>query len=169
MTTDRSSEWFPYRSTGSSRRAYVGLGANLGERRDTIGRAVELLGQAPEIAVVAVSTLRETAPVGLEDQPTFMNGACAVETTLPPRTLLDELLAIEARLGRTRSEVRWGPRIIDLDLLLYDQFVVDEPGLVIPHPRLRERVFALEPLLDIDPNLSLPDGHSVKNLLAAIK
>jgi 2-amino-4-hydroxy-6-hydroxymethyldihydropteridine diphosphokinase len=169
MMTDRSSESRPVRSTGSAGRAYVGLGANLGERCDTIRRAVELLGQAPETAVVAVSTFRETAPVGLEDQPAFMNGACAVETTLSPRTLLDELLSIELRLGRTRSEVRWGPRIIDLDLLLYDQFIVDEPGLVIPHPRLRERVFVLEPLLDIDPNLSIPDGRTVKSLLAAIK
>jgi 2-amino-4-hydroxy-6-hydroxymethyldihydropteridine diphosphokinase len=166
MTTDRSSESRPARSTGS---AYVGLGANLGERRETIRRAVELLGQAPETAVVEVSTLRETAPVGLEDQPAFMNGACSVETTLSPRRLLDELLSIEARLGRTRSEVRWGPRIIDLDLLLYDQFIVDELGLVIPHPRLHERVFVLEPLLDIEPNLSIPDGRSVKSLLAAIK
>ena len=169
MTTDLLGESSPSRSPGSSGRAYVGLGSNLGERRDTIRQAVEFLGETPEIAVVAVSALRETAPVGLEDQPAFMNAACAVDTALPPRSLLEALLSIEARLGRTRSEVRWGPRIVDLDLLLYDQFVVDEPGLVIPHPRLHERVFVLEPLLDIDPNLSLPDGRYVKNLLAAIK
>lgn len=148
-------------------RAYVGLGANLGDREATIRRAVELLGAEPGIEVVAVSTLRETDPVGHADQPSFLNGAVAVETELEPRVLLDRLLAVERELGRVRDEgLRYGPRTIDLDLLLYGDRVLDEPGLTVPHPRLAERRFALEPLHELDPSLSLPDGRPVADLVA---
>jgi 2-amino-4-hydroxy-6-hydroxymethyldihydropteridine diphosphokinase len=149
-------------------RAYVGLGANLGDRAGTIRRAVELLGAESGIEVVAVSTLRETDPVGYADQPTFLNGAAALETELSPRELLERLLAVELALGRVRGEgPRYGPRAIDLDLLLYGNEVVDEPGLTVPHPRLAERRFALEPLHELDPGLSLPDGRAVQDLLDA--
>ena len=149
-------------------RAYVGLGANLGDRAGTIRRAVELLGAESGIEVVAVSTLRETDPVGYADQPAFLNGAAALETELSPRELLERLLAVELALGRVRGEgPRYGPRAIDLDLLLYGNEVVDEPGLTVPHPRLAERRFALEPLHELDPDLSLPDGRAVQNLLDA--
>jgi 2-amino-4-hydroxy-6-hydroxymethyldihydropteridine diphosphokinase len=148
-------------------RAYVGLGSNLGDREATIRRAVELLGGRPGIELVAVSTLRETDPVGVEDQPRFLNGAAALEVELSARGLLDELLAVERELGRDRSqEARWGPRTIDLDLLLYGRETVDEPGLTVPHPRLVERQFVLEPLHELDPDLALPDGRAVRELMA---
>jgi len=148
--------------------AYVGLGANLGDREGTIRRAVELLGAEPGIEVAAVSALRETDPVGYADQPRFLNGAVAVETELPPRELLDRLLAVERELGRVRGDgPRYGPRTVDLDLLLYGDQVVDLPGLTVPHPRLAERRFALEPLHELDPGLRLPDGRAVRELLGA--
>jgi 2-amino-4-hydroxy-6-hydroxymethyldihydropteridine diphosphokinase len=147
-------------------RAYVGLGANLGEREKTLRRAVELLRAEPGIEVVAVSSFRETDPVGYLDQPAFLNGACAVETEVGPRELLERLLAIERDLGRERGTgPRWGPRTIDLDLLLYGDVTVDEPGLTVPHPRLTERSFALEPLLELDPSLHLPDGRALRDIL----
>jgi 2-amino-4-hydroxy-6-hydroxymethyldihydropteridine diphosphokinase len=153
-----------------TRRAYVGLGANLGDREATMRRAVELLAATPGIEVVAVSTLRETDPVGYADQPRFLNGAAALETELAPRALLDRLLEVERELGRVRGEgPRFGPRTIDLDLLLYGEEVADEPGLVLPHPRLGERRFVLEPLHELDPELTLPDGRSVADLLRELK
>ena len=146
-------------------RAYVGVGANLGDREGTIRRAVELLGDE----VVAVSELRETEPWGYADQPAFLNGALLLETELPPRALLERLLAVERELGRTRDGPRYGPRTIDLDLLLYGDRVVDEPGLTVPHPRLHERAFALEPLLDLDPELVIPGRGRVSALLAGLQ
>ena len=147
--------------------AYVGIGANLGPREETLHRAVEVLGRADEVEVVGVSDLRETDPVGVIDQPPFLNGAVAIETTLPARALLDLLLEIERSLGRVRGE-RWGPRIVDLDLLVYGNEVVDEPGLRVPHPRLHERRFALEPLADLRPELEIPGRGTVSALLAAL-
>ena len=144
----------------------MGLGANLGDREATIRRAVELLAATPGIELVAVSTLRETDPVGYADQPRFLNGVAALETELAPRGLLDRLLAVERELGRVRGEgPRFGPRTIDLDLLLYGDEVVEKPGLVVPHPRLTDRQFVLEPLHELDPELTLPDGQRVADLL----
>jgi 2-amino-4-hydroxy-6-hydroxymethyldihydropteridine diphosphokinase len=148
-------------------RAYVGLGANLGSREETLRRAVELLGDADGVEVVAVSELHETDPVGVVDQPRFLNGAVEVDTTRTPRELLDLLLEIERSLGRMRAE-RWGPRTVDLDLLVYGDEVVDEPGLRVPHPHLHERRFALEPLADLDPELEVPGRGAVSTLLAAL-
>jgi 2-amino-4-hydroxy-6-hydroxymethyldihydropteridine diphosphokinase len=151
-------------------KAYVGLGANLGDRERTIRRAVELLGATHGIEIVGVSTLRETDPVGYVDQPRFLNGVAALETGLTPRALLDRLLAVEQELGRVRKEgQRFGPRTIDLDLLLYGDEVVDEPGLAVPHPRLAERRFVLEPLHELDPELALPDGRRVADLVLGLK
>jgi 2-amino-4-hydroxy-6-hydroxymethyldihydropteridine diphosphokinase len=149
-------------------RAYVGLGANLGDREATISRAVELLGEQDGIEVLAVSTLRETDPVGVEDQPRFLNGAAALETTLRPGALLEVLLGVERTLGRVRDGVRFGPRTIDLDLLLYGDETVDEPGLTVPHPRLHERRFALEPLAEVAPGLVIPGRGRVSDLLARL-
>ena len=149
-------------------RAYVGLGANLGDREATIRRALELLAREKEVEVVAVSELRETEPVGVVDQPRFLNGATAVDTSLSARELLDVLLRIERDLGRVREGARWGPRTIDLDLLLYGDEEVDEPGLRVPHPRLRERRFALEPLADLDPGARVPGRGTVSDLLAGL-
>ena len=142
-------------------RAYVGVGANVGDRAATIDAAVSALP-----AVVAVSKLRETDPVGVVDQPRFLNGAAALDTTLSAHELLDVLLAIERDLGRERRE-RWGPRTIDIDILAYGDERIDEPGLTIPHPRLTERAFVLVPLLDIAPDRVL-DGKRVRDWAATI-
>jgi 2-amino-4-hydroxy-6-hydroxymethyldihydropteridine diphosphokinase len=137
-------------------RVYIGLGTNLGDRAAMLRAALEQLAAEPGIEVAGVSPVHETEPVGITDQPRFLNAAAAVETELPPRDVLDRLLGIERRLGRTRDGPRFGPRTIDLDLLLYGNERIDEPGLEVPHPRLHERLFALEPLLELDPQLELP-------------
>ena len=149
--------------------AYVGLGANVGDREASIRNAVELLRADPDLDVLAVSTLRETAPVDFLDQPPFLNGAVAVATRLRPRELLERLLAVERALGRERRGPRYGPRTIDLDLFLYSGERVDEPGLRVPHPRLHERAFALEPLHELNPGLEVPDRGSVAALLAGLE
>jgi 2-amino-4-hydroxy-6-hydroxymethyldihydropteridine diphosphokinase len=148
-------------------RAYIGLGANLGPREITLLQAVDLLAETEGVEVLAVSQLRETDPVGVVDQPHFLNGAVAVDTSLSPRELLDRLLGIEQALGRVR-DVRWGPRVVDLDLLVYGELQVDEPGLRVPHPRLHERRFALEPLAELDPELDVPGLGRVEQALAAL-
>jgi 2-amino-4-hydroxy-6-hydroxymethyldihydropteridine diphosphokinase len=150
-------------------RAYVGLGANLGDRDAMLRSALEQLAAEPEVEVVAVSTFRDTAPMGLVDQPRFLNAAARVETSLTARRLLERLLGIERRLGRTREGPRFGPRTIDLDLLLYGGEQIDEPGLEVPHPRLHERLFALEPLADLDPDLVVPGRGPVADLVAGLQ
>ena len=150
-------------------RSFVGLGANLEDPRGQIERAIELLAAEDGIELVAVSSLRETDPVGYEDQPRFLNGAAELQTSLSARELLERLLAIEQRLGRVRGGgPRFGPRTIDLDLLLYGDASIDEKGLQIPHPRLHERRFALEPLADLDPSLEIPGRGPVQALLAGL-
>jgi 2-amino-4-hydroxy-6-hydroxymethyldihydropteridine diphosphokinase len=148
---------------------YVALGSNLGDREGTIRRALELLEADGQIEVVAVSSLHETDPVGYLDQPRFLNGAAALRTQLAPRALLERLQDIERELGRDRSGPRYGPRTIDLDLLFYGDETVDEPGLQIPHPRLAERRFVLEPLAELDGSLKVPGRGSVQALLAALQ
>jgi len=150
-------------------RAYIGLGSNLGDRETMLGSAVGLLRADEEIDVVGVSSFQVTEPVGITDQPRFLNAAVAVETELSPRELLERLLDIERSLGRTREGPRGGPRTIDLDLLLYGDEVVDEPGLRVPHPRLTERRFALEPLDELGPDLVVPGRGPVKALLAELE
>jgi 2-amino-4-hydroxy-6-hydroxymethyldihydropteridine diphosphokinase len=146
-------------------RAYVGLGSNLGEREATLREALARLGELDGIEITAISSFRETDPVGNVDQPRFVNAAAALETSLGPRELLDSLFEVERSLGRDRSrEERWGPRTVDLDLLLYGDETVDEQGLEVPHPRLAERAFVLEPLLELDPGLRLPDGRALRDL-----
>lgn len=148
-------------------RAYVGLGSNLGDREGTIGRAVALLAEAEGVSVAARSSLRETEPWGPIEQPRYLNGVVALDTTLGPRELLDALLDVERRLGRVRAE-RWGPRTIDLDLLLYGERVLDEDGLTVPHPRLHERRFVLEPLAELAPDAVVPGRGTAMELLAAL-
>jgi 2-amino-4-hydroxy-6-hydroxymethyldihydropteridine diphosphokinase len=151
------------------KRAYVGLGANLGDRAATLARALELLDGTPETEVVAVSAFRETDPVGYLEQPRFLNAAAAVDTSLQPEALLTALLDIERELGRVREGPRFGPRTVDLDLLLVEGVTLDEPGLTLPHPRLHERVFALVPLAELDPSLVVPGHGSVQELLDALQ
>jgi 2-amino-4-hydroxy-6-hydroxymethyldihydropteridine diphosphokinase len=149
-------------------RAYVGLGANLGDRERTLRAAVDALGAEEGIEVVAVSTLRETDPVGVGDQPRFLNGVGALETSLGARELLDRLLAVEQRFGRVRVPGEHGPRTLDLDLLLYGDKTIDEPGLAVPHPRLHERRFVLEPLAELAPGLVVPGCGTVEFLLTGV-
>lgn len=146
-------------------RAYVGLGSNLGDREATLLRALELLAAEAGVAVTAVSAFRDTEPVGYVDQPRFLNAVAAVDTELTARELLDRLLGVERSLGRRRDGPRFGPRTVDLDLLLYGDATIEEPGLSVPHPRLGERRFVLEPLAELDPSLTLPDGRKVINML----
>ena len=149
-------------------RAYVGLGANLGDRERTLRAAVDALGAEDGIEVVAVSTLRETDPVGVGDQPRFVNGVVALDTTLAARELLDRLLAIEQRFGRVRVLGEHGPRPLDLDLLLYGDEELDEPGLTVPHPSLHERRFVLEPLAELAAALVVPGRGNVESLLTGV-
>jgi 2-amino-4-hydroxy-6-hydroxymethyldihydropteridine diphosphokinase len=145
--------------------AFIGLGSNLGEREQNLRAALE---RVSELGSLRSSTVRETDPVGVTDQPKFLNAVAELHTQLPARELLDRLLAIERDLGRDRSvETRWGPRTIDLDLLVFGNEVIDEPGLTVPHPRLAERRFVLEPLYELDPELVLPDGRRIEDLVAA--
>ena len=150
-------------------RAYVGLGGNLGDRAGMLRAALELLAAESGVEVAAVSAFRETDPVGFADQPRFLNAAAAVETELSARWLLDRLLAIEVRLGRSREGPRFGPRTIDLDLLVFGDEVIDEPGLTVPHPRLHERLFALEPLAEIDPELVLPGLGPLAGIVSGLQ
>jgi 2-amino-4-hydroxy-6-hydroxymethyldihydropteridine diphosphokinase len=131
--------------------------------------ALELLGERPGIDIVAVSSFRETEPVGYLDQPRFLNAAVAIETSLRPSSLLVALLEVEHELGRTREGPRYGPRTVDLDLLLVEGVTVDEPGLTVPHPRLHERVFVLAPLAELDPSLVVPGRGSVGQLLGLLE
>jgi 2-amino-4-hydroxy-6-hydroxymethyldihydropteridine diphosphokinase len=149
-------------------RAYVGLGANLGDRERTMREAVQALGSEDGIEVVAVSTLRETEPIGVGEQPRFLNGAASLDTTLSARELLDLLLALEQRFGRVRIPGEHGPRTLDLDLVLFGDERIEEPGLTVPHPRLHERRFVLEPLAELDPGLVVPGRGAVKSLLSGV-
>jgi 2-amino-4-hydroxy-6-hydroxymethyldihydropteridine diphosphokinase len=143
--------------------AYVGLGANLGEREQSLLRAAELIGAR------RLSALRETAPWGVTDQPSFVNAVAELDTELGPRELLEELLWVEEALGRLRDGTRWGPRIIDLDLLVFGDATIDEPGLAVPHPRLAERLFVLEPLAELAPALVVPGMGVVAGLLRGLQ
>ena len=154
-------------------RAFVALGSNLGDRERSLRDAVAALDAEDGIAVVAVSQLRDTEPVGVGEQPRFLNGAAELETELSARELLERLLEVERRFGRVRvasAEPRdeHGPRTLDLDLLLYGDERIDEPGLHVPHPRLHERRFVLEPLADLDPALVVPGRGAVAELLAGL-
>jgi 2-amino-4-hydroxy-6-hydroxymethyldihydropteridine diphosphokinase len=136
-------------------RAYVGLGSNLGDREATLLAAVETLRAEPDVEVVALSGLIETEPVGVLEQPRFVNGVVALDTTLPARALLERLLDVERRFGRTREGLpAQGPRTLDLDLLLYGDDEIDEPGLQVPHPRMHERPFVLGPLAEVQAALA---------------
>lgn len=148
-------------------RACVGLGGNVGDAAATVQAAFEALDTLPDTHVVARSRRYRTPAWGIEAQPDFVNAAALLDTTLPPRALLEGLLAIERAFGRERRE-RWGPRTLDLDLLLYGDQQIDAPGLHVPHPRLHERAFVLRPLADIAADTMVPGRGSVADLLATV-
>ena len=131
--------------------AYLGVGSNLGNRRANIKKAISILKNNPRVKIREISSLYETLPVGGPRQGPFLNCAIKIETSLSPRELLIFLKDTESQAGRRPSKVRWGPRVIDLDILLYGNKVVSQPDLKIPHPRLAERAFALKPLAEISP------------------
>jgi 2-amino-4-hydroxy-6-hydroxymethyldihydropteridine diphosphokinase len=145
--------------------AAIGLGANLGDARASVRGALGMLDLLPSTRLLRTSRLYRTAAWGQTGQPDFINAAVLLETTLDARALLDRLLAIERDFGRIRtSEDRWGPRTLDLDLLLFGDSVIDEPGLQVPHPHLHERAFALLPLAEIAPELTIPGLATVGEL-----
>jgi 2-amino-4-hydroxy-6-hydroxymethyldihydropteridine diphosphokinase len=145
-------------------RAYIGMGSNEGDRLENLRSGVAALSSAADVVVVGKSGVYDSEPVGLTDQPDFLNAVLAVETTLDPYRLLSLLHKIELDHGRQRI-TRWGPRTLDLDILLYGDLEQDDPKLLIPHRRLKERRFVLEPLLEVEPEVRLPDGTPVKKLL----
>lgn len=151
-------------------RAFVALGSNLGDREATILHALANLQADSAIEVVRVSKLRETDPVGYEDQPRFLNGVVELESELEPRALLGRLLAVERAHGRARGPEQplLGPRTLDLDLLLYGDASISEAGLQIPHPRMHERRFVLEPLAELAPEAVVPGRGQVKTLLSKL-
>jgi len=150
-------------------RVFVGLGSNLGDRESTLRAALGRLRGLPDVEVRRVSKLRDTDPVGPVDQPRFLNGVVELETDLSPRRLLGALLELERAFGRDRTVVpAQGPRTLDLDLLLHGDQTIEEPGLEIPHPRLHERRFVLEPLVELDPGLEVPGRGPVQALLAEL-
>lgn len=148
--------------------AFVGLGSNLDDPVRQIEDALVALDALPGTRIAAVSGFWRTPPWGLADQPDFINAVACVESGLGARELMAGLLRIERAQGRQREGARWGPRIIDLDLLLYADQCIDEPGLVVPHPRMAERVFVLVPLLELDARIGIPGRGAAAELLAAI-
>lgn len=147
--------------------AYVALGANLGDPAATVLAAFAALANLPESRVVRSSSLYRTAPIGITEQPEFVNAVAELETTLAPETLLDALFDIEERFGRIRADKN-GPRTLDLDLLLYNDQLIELPRLTLPHPRLHLRAFVLQPLAEIAPDLAIPGRGSVSAWLPAV-
>lgn len=150
-------------------RAFVGLGGNQGDVETTLVEALWAVDALPQTTIQRQSAFYRTPAWGKTDQPAFLNAVVELRTRMPAKVLLESLLAIEERFGRVRSDAdRWGPRVLDLDLLAYGDAVVDEPGLTLPHPHLHERAFVLVPLAEIAPNLVVPGRGEVASLLAAV-
>ena len=150
-------------------RAFVGLGGNVGDVADAFASAAAQMDALPGTQLLRVSRCYRTPAWGMAAQPDFLNAVAMLETQLPARELLDALLVVERAHGRDRNnETRWGPRTLDLDLLLYGDAVIEESGLRVPHPYLHERAFALRPLLDIAPEVSIPGHGLARNLPVAM-
>lgn len=148
--------------------AYIGLGANLGDPAAQLRDALGAIAQLPGTDVTATSRFYRSAPMGPPLQPHYCNAVCRVNTALAPRDLLDSLIAIELAVGRVRGDERWGPRLLDLDLLHVVGFSLDEDGLRLPHPGLAERNFVLVPMAEIEPGLHIPGVGSVATIAAAV-
>jgi 2-amino-4-hydroxy-6-hydroxymethyldihydropteridine diphosphokinase len=143
--------------------AFLGLGSNLGDRLTNLQGAVDALQAEPGLRVTGSSRVWETVPVGGPPQPDYLNAVLRIETDLSARDLLGSARRVESQLGRVRTE-RWGARTIDVDILLYDDERIDEPDLVVPHPRMAQRAFVLLPLLELEPDPILPDGSSLASV-----
>ena len=148
-------------------RAVIALGSNVDEPDRQVNRAFDEIAAMPQTKLVAKSRLHRTKPVGYAGQPDFVNACALVETGLAPRALLDNLLQLEKQHGRVRT-IRNGPRTLDLDIVLYGDTIVDEPGLVIPHPRAHDRAFVLEPLVEVWPDATIPGKGKAAELLARL-
>jgi 2-amino-4-hydroxy-6-hydroxymethyldihydropteridine diphosphokinase len=148
--------------------AWIGLGSNLAGPREQVERGLAALAHLPRTQLQQRSHLYRSAPWGVRDQPDFVNAVAAIESGLTPRELMQALLDIERSFGRERNADRWGPRILDLDLLLYADCIIDEPGLHVPHPHLHERAFVLLPLAEIAPHLQIPGHGSISDLVARV-
>jgi 2-amino-4-hydroxy-6-hydroxymethyldihydropteridine diphosphokinase len=153
--------------SGSSVLAWVGLGGNLGDPAAALQDALDALDRIFGVELTAVSSVYQSAPVGLSAQPDFLNAVARIDTSLEPGDLLEQLLRIETEQGRVRVGERFGPRLIDLDLLLYNETVLQSEGLTLPHPRMLERRFVLEPLAELEGNMGLPGGHRLCDCLKA--
>ncbi|OGF17670.1 MAG: 2-amino-4-hydroxy-6-hydroxymethyldihydropteridine diphosphokinase [Candidatus Eisenbacteria bacterium RBG_16_71_46] len=150
-------------------KAFIGLGSNLGDREAMIRMALDDLARLPSTRLVRASSLYDTEAVGDAEQPNFLNAVAQIDTELTARQLLWNLQLVEKRLGRVRAQ-RWGPRTIDLDLLIYGNLVVEEPDLRVPHPELARRSFVLVPLVELDPLLTHPvTGETLVSLLSSLK
>lgn len=149
-----------------SERVYIGLGSNLSEPLRQLQSAIEGIREIPATQVAAVSPFYISDPLGPADQPRYVNAVAALDTELAPLALLDALQAIELEQGRVRKDERWGPRTLDLDILLFGERQLDEPRLTVPHYHMHARAFVLYPLADLTPDLRLPDGRSLSELLA---
>lgn len=148
-------------------RVYIGLGSNLAEPRQQLAAALKALQQVPGTTLAGVSPLYASDPLGPPDQPRYVNAVAALDTDLQPLALLDALQTIELEQGRVRKDERWGPRTLDLDILLFGDRLIDEPRLRVPHYHMQARAFVLYPLADLAPSLLLPDGRKLSDLLAA--
>jgi 2-amino-4-hydroxy-6-hydroxymethyldihydropteridine diphosphokinase len=149
-------------------RCYIGLGANLADPVQQLEQAVAALHQLPQSRLVAVSALYGSKPMGPQDQPDYVNAVAAIDTTLLPEQLLDALQQVEQQQGRQRKDERWGPRTLDLDILLFGDLVINTERLIVPHYGLKQREFVLYPLAEIATDLRLPDGTVLSSLLAQV-
>jgi len=145
--------------------AYISVGSNLGQKLDNCRKGIASLTRCTDIRLIAQSSIYRTEPVDYQDQDWFVNYVVKIETVLEPLALLDGLKSIEDAAGRTRNSVRFGPRVLDLDIIFYDEMVMDHPRLVIPHPRMHKRRFVLKPACDIDPHIIHPVFHRTVQLL----
>ena len=148
--------------------AHIGIGSNLGDSQKIVAAAVDALAGLPHVSALRASALYATPPWGVVDQPPFVNAVVEIDTSATARELLDDLLVIERAAGRVRDGSRWGPRMLDLDLLLYGDAVLSEPGLDVPHPRIAQRAFVLLPLADVAPDLDVPGAGRVRELLERV-
>ena len=148
--------------------AYIAIGSNLASPLEQVNAAVQALGEIPESRIVAVSSFYRTPPLGPQDQPDYLNAAVVLETALPPETLLDNTQRIELQQGRVRKAERWGPRTLDLDIMLFGHDVITTERLTIPHYDMKNRGFMLWPLFEVAPDLTFPDGISLKAILESL-